>query len=420
MSEVMLTIIDAQRALHDTQHGSIADAIVAALASEPETIEELEVAVTRFIKPTSERSLFASFFKGVNEEAWDAGIVIVDLAARIIAAESTYSAPGRTGTVTYHNGQHATDVALQYELSEDWLVARSIEQWRWQAEERRAARAAYLPLEARSILFGKALSEFIARECLQAYAAGAEDPIAELHTRWLLTPREDLRGQTPRAVLLAKRNYLDTDLNWRCHQWSFLGECPPGIEVDSVAYRHAGFGTHENIVYYELVRHLLGDCWQRVPQVTEVNAEIERLERVKNDWLYSPNKNYFAVSFCPIYVIEQERLRLPIAIGGARHTDENCAHCQGLAHLDMGPMFWHLDGSSMDDGYVFSFHRTPEDYEAEQREWQAFNEKFERERQERLARGEPEFPGYEMGDDYVFAEDPAYREEEPDKPEYLC
>lgn len=423
MSEVMLTIIDAERAIHDTQHASVADAVMAALAAEPETIAELEAAVARYRKPMDERKLFASFFQGVSEEAWDAGIVIIDLPARILAAESTYSQPSNSGAVQYHDGEQATDIVLQYQLSDDWLIVDSIEQWRGQAPARRAERAAHPPLDARPILYGKALSEFIVRECWNEKADGSEDPIADIHARWLMTPRADLRDQAPRELLLAKRDFIESDVNWRAHQWAFVGECPPGLDLDSAAYRYAGFGTHENVVYYELVRHLLAACWERVQMFTSfaIEAEIERLERLKNDWLYTPSNRY-DVGFSPIYIIEQERQRLPVTMANeCAIIEEDCPMCQAGANPEWGPMFWHLDGSSMDEGFVFSFHRTLEEYEAEQREWQEMAEKFERERQERLARGEPEFPGYYRGEDYVFAdEDPTYKDEEPDKPEYLC
>jgi hypothetical protein len=54
--------------------------------------------------------------------------------------------------------------------------------------------------------------------------------------------------------------------------------------------------------------------------------------------------------------------------------------------------FWHLDGSSMDDEFAFSFYKTREEWEAENRRREEFNKEFNRrweERQQRLARGEP-------------------------------
>src|SRR6266851_9598409 len=105
MSEVKLNLIDAQETLHGTIHGSVADAAVAALSAEPETIAELQAALARYIKPRDEVSPFASFcstkssdgvainLPRLDLEPWDAGIVVIDLAARIVAVESTYSLP---------------------------------------------------------------------------------------------------------------------------------------------------------------------------------------------------------------------------------------------------------------------------------------------------------------------------------------
>ena len=51
MSQMTVTILDGNRAIHSQPHGSFADVLVAALSAEPETIEELEAALERFVKP---------------------------------------------------------------------------------------------------------------------------------------------------------------------------------------------------------------------------------------------------------------------------------------------------------------------------------------------------------------------------------
>lgn len=93
MSEVRLNIIDSRGAIHGTAHGFAADAVIAALSAEPETIAELEAALDRYIKHLDDRRPFDFFDASENFEPWDAGLVIVDLAARIVATESSYSAP---------------------------------------------------------------------------------------------------------------------------------------------------------------------------------------------------------------------------------------------------------------------------------------------------------------------------------------
>ena len=53
-----------------------------------------------------------------------------------------------------------------------------------------------------------------------------------------------------------------------------------------------------------------------------------------------------------------------------------------LAELP-GPMFWHLDGCNNDPDFAFSiFHRTREEWEAEERQYQEFNRRFDAERKE--------------------------------------
>jgi hypothetical protein len=121
MSCVRLVIRDVERDIYADRHGAFADRVIAALSAEPETIEELEVAVERFEAP-GETGFFHGFRRGLRDEPYDAGLVVVDLAARLIVCDSTYSWPGRDGDVTYHDGHCATDTSLRYHLPDDWKI----------------------------------------------------------------------------------------------------------------------------------------------------------------------------------------------------------------------------------------------------------------------------------------------------------
>ena len=376
MSEVTLTIMDAHRAIHGETHGSVADSVVAALSAEPETIEELKTAVTRFIKPTGEHGPFDFFDEGICEDAWDAGIVLVDLAARVVAGESTYSSLQKQGRVQYHDGSTATDISVNYQAPDDWLFISHIDGWQALAQQRRDERASTPPLDARKVIYGK-VTEFIVNECLSAAAIGTENPIADIHARWLMTPRSDLRHQSPRDLLLAKCEFIDLDLQWRAGQWSFVGECPPGLSPESAAYRFGGFGIHENVLYYELVRYLLEACWHRISHEknVEVESEIERLEQLKGDWLHTPRSELYDMS--PFDVIERERMRLPVTLSAEQMAlDDDFPPYQE----EDGPTFWHLDGSSMDYDFPFSFYRIREEWEEERRSWEAFSREWEERR----------------------------------------
>ena len=323
MSEIRLNLIDSQQILVGTIHGSIGDACVAALSAEPETIAELECALARFQKLLDDRSPFGFFHKSqtIDERPYDAGIVILDLAARIVASESTYSQPGHTGEVRYHDGRHATEVLIYFQLPDDWVFLNSIEEYRGVREEQFGKRTAMPPLDTRAILYGRPLLEFIAQSvtesmtqtsvignaqlvaqtsvCADAQSDTYEESNAEhqlvsaIHATWLMTPRDDLRGQSPRQVLLAKQHFIDYDLNSREMQWSLLREGPPCIPTASFAYKFAGFGTHEWVVYYDLFRFLLSTALESQSSSLLLNERPEPVnKKCKSDEDLSPDANH--------------------------------------------------------------------------------------------------------------------------------
>ncbi|HUG70920.1 MAG TPA: hypothetical protein VMM76_24440 [Pirellulaceae bacterium] len=129
MSEVRLVVCEAQCHWSGTVHASWADRAIAALSADPVTLEELEAAFARFAMPSAESRSLANLSRGFCDEPYDAGVVVIDLAARLVAVESTYSFPSRNGTVCYHDGRCATDVALPYHLADDWLILAHLESW---------------------------------------------------------------------------------------------------------------------------------------------------------------------------------------------------------------------------------------------------------------------------------------------------
>jgi hypothetical protein len=238
-----------------------------------------------------------------------------------------------------------------------------------------------------------------------------------------MTPREDLGGFSPRNVMLSKQDFIDFDLHTRALQWSFQGEGPPCLAQDSHAYRFAGFGTHEWVIYYDLVRDLLSCALKNIqpPSVcrgsevigqlqnrgepaalstihtapASIDSEKARLEEFKTAWLEQPQRDYDGR--IPAILIENERRRLPIALRPHDMIiDEDCPVCQMFGDettpLGMGVGFWHLDGSHMDEDFAFSHYKTHEEWEAENHRREEFSKEFNRrweERQQRIARGEP-------------------------------
>lgn len=424
MSEVKLNLVDSHTILSGTIHGSVANSAVAALSAEPETITELEAALARYIRP-DERGEFANFRTRPEIDAtpWDAGLVVIDLAARVIATESTYSDPGPEGTVRYHDGKQLTDISISYHLPDDWRFVKSLEAYKWSAERRRSERQATQPLDARAILYGQSMVDFVfqstvgLRESSETFPAGKEEAreamareVVKVHANWLTTPREDLRGRSPRDVMLEKQELIDFDMDSRCMQWSIQGEGPPCLPIDSFAYCYGGFGRHEWIVYYDLVRRLLwiavaakpAPDFEASPALSELTGAREAaprfldaatLDRIKTDWLENPSSEYDGRT--PAIIIENERRRLPITMSPADiMIDEDCECCRMMAmeaEMGFGPTFWHLDTSSMEEEFAFSTCVTRQEWEAEMRERREFDRRWEREREQRseaISRGE--------------------------------
>jgi len=440
MSEVRFIVRESERDWSGTMHGSSADRAIAALSADPVTLAELEAACARFAKPSSNRRFLASLSPGLCDEPNDAGIIIIDLVARLVVVDSTYSSPGPTGEVSYHDGQSNTDTWLRYHLAEDWLVISDHGQWRALADERRRERNVHALCDAREGFYGRPLMEYIARETFAAFArrtaidpTPSEDPssplsetdkeiphdtLKEIHAAWLLTPREDLGGLCPREVALERRAHVSWDLQDQCERWSRLGKAPPGLDKSSLAFRYGGFGIHELVEYYGLVRELISSCWQPLVELSETHSaarrpetltvggfltgEVPRLESVRGQWLESPDPDCHGRTRRSI--IDRERSRLPEVM--SRHeaiVDADCPCCQMMADMP-GPMFWHLDGCNMDDDFAFDiYHRTREEWEEVRRQWEEQSKHFDAEWAERKRLGVTHSSSSAAGEDSVWS-----------------
>ncbi len=438
MSQIALCLVDDDGEWWGEPHASEVDVVVAALAAEPETLGELEAAMQRFAQPGETIALKHWRGKQRNlEHGYDAGLCVVHLPGRLIACESTYASISREAGIGCGEREDGRELVVGYHLPDDWMITNDVLHWRGQGEARAEER---LPLlDARPMLYD-GVCEFIVDQCLAArngefeewsppagweltelvsrYTSGwhkiegepqARDAVAEIHARWLMTPRDELRGQSPREVFMAKRRFLSGDMEDRSHQWSVQGACPPPLHPETIAYRYAGFGTHEFLVHYDLMRELIWACWDRfvarfeetptdenpyagrwmsVPaSAIDREAEIAYLREHRDAWLATPQMEDFCGQ-SPQQVIEMERRRIP----STSHPHEepyhdDCPLCQMAAELP-GPSFWFLDGCNNDDDFPFScFHETYEEWEQEQRSHEERSRKWEEERRERVEAG---------------------------------
>ena len=223
----------------------------------------------------------------------------------------------------YHDGRCCTEKSIRYHLADDWLFLSDGDHWEHVAEKRRRERAANPVRDARQVFYGRPLLEFIGRECFAAFARRDEiaaavrmqwaervrnrladeanlapeeidasrltdeeitprswpggercaslfyDTLSQIHAAWLLMPRDDLGGVCPREVALDRHHHLTWDLQDRCEQWSRMDECPRGLDRSSHAFQYGGFGTHELVKYYDLVRSLLWSCWEQLTELAQ-------------------------------------------------------------------------------------------------------------------------------------------------------
>lgn len=373
MSELTFNIIDNSRTVSGYAHGSFVPTLLAALAAEPETIAELESACERFRDENAIYNPFAWFYDGPDDEPYDAGIIYVDLAARLIGCDSSIGLVAHEGTVDLKTSD-GNQFPLQYAIPPDWTIKDSVLDFRRRADELRSRRASNPRTEVRPVLYGDPLYEFILSECGSCRGLDDYDLIVDVHARWLMTARSDLAGQTPREALLDGHEFVQRDLHSRELQWSFTGFCPPPLDVDSQAYRLARFGANEIFVYHDFVRYLVTAAF------AEEKIDIEDLRAVAADWMTSPNPEYSGR--VPNDICESDRRRINLTANTSEFlVDEDCEICQMMAAEFDTPMFWGLDGSSMEfDRFEFSLTSTREEWEEDQRRFESFSREFEERR----------------------------------------
>lgn len=398
MSGWRLLIRDWEKDLWADRDGGFVMGVFAALSADPETIEELDAALERF--NARKGYFFEGFAEGLEDQPRPEGLAIFDLAARLVVWDSTYDMPELDGTIAYHNGKRETRMGVSYTLSDEWMLTDTASGWRELAEQRRQTRRLDPPLDARAVLYGEPLLRFIAEETFESFRTlpvpaerEGDDPafdheydlIRDIHGRWMLTPREDLRGRTPRDLMQAGRSHVDADLETRRLQWAHMRRCPPGLHPTSTAYRLGGFGTHEIVVYYDLVRELLWQCRQHVADYLQehgdlatragfVAREVEVLEGVRETWLDSPHGGTPPSART---LILHERARLPeVSSEQDWGTDHNCPFCRSQREL-AEPTFLHLGSAHMDDDFAFAFwHDTFEEWQAEKLAQEAWGERL--------------------------------------------
>ena len=414
MKLIATTIIDPDRIINGLRDVELVERILASLTAEPETIAELEAALPRFVRQ-EESCSFDLWSDGESSAESADGVCIIDLTSRLVVCESEHLSPGPHGQLHEWVEDLEEWTTLSYRLSGDWLFLDQAEGWGTVATQRRSERTECPPLDARGVLLNR-VAEFIVEGCLEARSDSPSgqpwdfpeswewrelpkraeeerpptsyDAKSEIHARWLMTPRDDLRGKTPREVMFEKHDFVSGDIWDRKHVWSMLEKPPPALSKETAAFRFAGFGTHEMVLYYDLVRAMLDECWERVvepeepaPKGVDTASEAGHLNAFKDEWLNSTKLGELHEQ-TPWQVMEWERMRMPQVVSGDDAIiDHDCPLCRMMGNpLFGGPTFWNLDGSNMDWEYPFSMFETFEEWEKEELDYQEFSRKCDERR----------------------------------------
>lgn len=367
MSVVMLTIRDRHRSMTGKVAGNVAHAVWAALSAEPETIVELLVAMGRFIAPSHIGTVTQPLEDGVSLESADSGMLLIDLAARLAIDRNRYFQAELEGELSYHDGESSTGLHIYYELPSDWRIIDDTTHWRSLSAELRLERSAMQRFDWRAVIY-EHLPEQLIEAMNHEETLLADDRVRAAHARWMLTSRLELRGRSPREVLLDQLDAIDADLESREWQWAMLGTCPPTLPTDSIAYRYGGCGQNERVLLYELVRTLLHylDQENSRRKTTQRMVSAEELRELRDRWFEQPDNDELH-GLSPREVIEQERIRRPWGITGSQAIiDHDCPLCRMLAEDSHGPAFCHLDESGFDHDFAFSRHATWQQWERDE------------------------------------------------------
>ncbi len=371
MLQTTVSLIDAERAVHLVMHDGLADILLAALSAEPATIDELRLAMGRFIDPEVVEQVFARAEPGEATRHDKGGHLLVELTARLVVNGTVAPEMPRVGSVLSCDAESTLDRWLPYRIPEQWQTTTDTRRWHELADRRRPQFAPELACDFRTVLYGELATALIDRWVASVHGPHPVDRF-EVQDWWLVTGRDDLAGSAPRDVLLRRQRWIDGDVADQAENWTLTGRCPPGLPQKSHAYRLAGFGTHEIVLYHELTAVLLREIedWFSSGKYDTREELVSHLEQFQQEWLHQPQDELYDQS--PAALIARERARLPAVVPkGHGHFDHDCPLCRMMAESDQ-PMIWQLDSFHLQTRFATSFCRTRlewDEFRREAEEW---------------------------------------------------
>ncbi len=327
-------------------------AAAAALSSDPVTLEDLRHAVARYVHGAVPWRMEP--WPSPSESVGGTDLLI-DLESRQIGCSHRELVPDH-GTIPLVRDGEPTDTRLVFHRDAHWRVVSS-------AARLRDARSSRMAAAPRRSVFRDVLYDRL----LDAIAETGPADASELHAwhrRWLLTPRDDLDGRSPREVLLMGSRHVSVDIEDQQQNWARTGRPAVGLDTNGAAYRGAFFGPLEVMLYHRMTRILLHHACE--PSIISLHPvpRLAALMRRQAAWFVERSERMRGSS--PQWLIEQERRRLPLVEPTASLQDCECPLCRMMA--GEGPSFWFLDLPPLDGDYLYSLCRTEEEWALE-RDW---------------------------------------------------
>jgi len=393
MSDVTneITIIrDQNRLIHSAKIDEWTTlTLVGALSVDPRTLDELDRAWQRFEPeqtivdlPWSENDV------APGNRPW----ILLDLANQRLVAGNGCELPEDRASYQKEDGPwHAEMPVAWTNMPPHW---EQIEAANWE-DAMPPIPDAVEPLDFRGVLFGRALANGIAQRCLEladhetlpveykswetlGYSRSVTETervtakrwyalTVKVHADWLMTPHDDLEGETPRLFLHHGRDWIEHELWNREQQWSRQHRAPRALDRDTFAYRHGPMGRDEVVMHFDLCREMIGKAWKCISEQrsVDVTAVANEVHECGQRWLKEGSIDGEPTP--PAAIIESERRRVPL-VGDASHLDCDCPLCRMQSDSSMGPMFQGIDGHhlELDDEFAFSLCATREEWQLEQ------------------------------------------------------
>lgn len=361
MPSVKLCVRDQNRCISGSIPSTNLDHVIASLAAEPESIEELSFALARFERFVpfhfSDR-----FEEGLSDEPDPGGLVILDLPARLVILNTPHANPDPSGEVpleTANTNGTKKSPAVPYHLSSTWQLHRDPRRWKSEARERREKVTLPSGRSFRRILYERVVS-YLVRYCRAA--CGMEGSIPEYGDRdatsgdrfslrneayhsWMLNARPDIGGNMPLEILLRNNDAIAVNLRGRRQQWIYQGKAPAGVSRESGTFHGGGFGPLESHLYRRMVHHISTVALDRLSgrkdlQKTDLDTDIQALHRCRENYLDEPIANNS--DFSRREVIEGERRRVPPVLSdGSFVPEDNCSVCRDVERNEH-PLFLRL------------------------------------------------------------------------------